>query len=110
MKRFKASGQKIDREVAIESSLRLCGQTLELSSVVCHRGSESVGHYYTMVREDTDKWIQLDDEAIRGPFTTQKANEKLNALAYLCIYQVTTKQESPIPKNTMAADRATNNK
>lgn len=104
LKRFAATGEKIHRLVTIEATLCLASQQFELLSVVCHMGSELRGHYYTLVREQDDLWVQLEDATIRRSLTNENVQELMRSYAYLCTYQAVDqqqKQPKQLPNTTM---------
>ena len=74
--------------VNIDVELNIAGKKFTLYTAVCHKGTETMGHYYTLHREQKDVWTQLDDETISRPLTDDAAQEMLAPFAYLLVYKL----------------------
>jgi len=88
-------GQSIHKnkqEVTIDSFLTLANTSFAISSVICHRGNLDSGHYYTLLREGNNVWVQLDDESVYRGLTNEHAECKINEFAYMCIYKAIKKK------------------
>lgn len=87
LKRFTATGEKIEAPVEVEAQLLLSTRTYTLSSCVFHKGVNNDGHYLTLHREAEDSWTLFNDHQIFPGLTEGKANGYLSTCAYIVFYR-----------------------
>jgi ubiquitin C-terminal hydrolase len=68
-------------------NLKVQGLQYQLSSIICHVGELSNGHYYNYCR-DNKKWFKIDDEDVSSADDLE--NEVINKESYLLFYEEKT--------------------
>lgn len=76
--------------MVINSQLKLCQKTFVIYSVVLHRGTESMGHYFTLSNVNNE-WILFDDENIATDVSESQADSLIQEYAYICFYKAVSK-------------------
>lgn len=85
LKRFTHTGIKINRKVTVNSYLNLGDKKFAINVCVLHRGTETVGHYFTLFNHNKE-WILFDDESIYM-VNDEYVNSVLQNYSYICIYR-----------------------
>ena len=88
LKRFSATGAKIDRVVEIPNNLKLANSHYQLHGVIVHHGQETDnGHYMTFIRQSKKHLSLFSDSNIIDQILDIVAHEsELSLFAYLCLY------------------------